>query len=240
MKLHFAITLVLLFIPFAVFSQITFASGLDRKQPSTAFHPLKYISLEDKEISGYGFVNPIDYKTIVFINEKPKDSIVKNWKSIKVKSATVYRENFKDFVDTMLDLGVELDSLEQQKIRSKTNSLSDTLKVFFLRKMKGAVANGLRQFIYENDEIRLFRFVPSLAFMPPPLVLFQTTELPVYESETYFISYLSHKAFRRSVRKSLKKCPKMIENAMKGQYFPETKEALIEFAEDYKNLCSEN
>lgn len=238
MRFHFTIAIVLFLYPVTLFSQIGITSGLSRKQPSTAFYPLTYISLEDQEVSGYGFVNPVDYKTIVFISEKPTDSLVKDWKSIKVKSATVYRENFKDFVDQMEDLGLKLDSTDQKKIRSKTNSLSDTLQVYFLRKMKGAIAHGLRQFIYENEEIRLFRFVPSLSFMPPPVIMFQTTELPVYDSETYFISYLSHKAFKRSVKKSLKKCPKMIENAENGKYFPESKEGLLEFAEDYKTYCS--
>ena len=240
MRIHLTILIILFLYPVTLFSQIGVARGLNRKQPSTAFHPLTYISLEDQEVSGYGFVNPVDYKTIVFINEKPTDSIVKNWKSIKVKSATVYRENLKDFVDKLEDLGLKLDSTDQEKIRSKTNSLSDTLQVYFLRKMKGAIAHGLRQFIYENDEIRLFRFVPSLSFMPPPVIMFQTTELPVYDSETYFISYLSHKAFKRSVKKSLKKCPKMIENAEDGKYFPESKEGLLEFADDYKKYCNDN
>ena len=240
MKLHYTIVLVLLFVPVTVFSQIGIARGLKKKQPSSAFHPLKYISLEDQEITGYGFVNPADNQTLFFISEKPTDSIVKNWKSIKVKSASIYRDSFKEFVNRIADLGMELDSTQKERIRSKTTTLDDTLQVYFLRKMKGAVANGLRQFIYENDEIRLFRFVPSVEFMPPPLILFQTTQLPIYESETRFISYLSPKAFKRSVKKSLKNCPKIIEKAQNGSYYPETKDALMEFAEDYKKLCSDN
>ena len=113
-RFHFTIAFVLFIYLVTLFSQIGVTSGLTRKQPSTAFHPLTYISLEDQEVSGCGFVNPVDYKTIVFISEKPTDSLVKDRKSIKVKSATVYRENFEDFVDKMEDLGLKLDSTDKK------------------------------------------------------------------------------------------------------------------------------
>lgn len=236
-KLYFV--LIVLFIPISVYSQFSVITrGLKKEQPSTAFNPLKYKSLDDKEISGYGFVNPVDFKSIVFIKEKPIDTVVKNWEDIKVKSAIIYRDSFKQFVNKILDLGMELDSAQKQRLRTKTTTLDDTLNVFYLRKMKGAVAHGLRQLIYKNDEIRMFKFLPSNYFTIPKLVLFQTTELPVYESDTYFLNYNNQKAFKRSVKKGFKKCPKLIENAEKGKYYPDSKAIIREFAEDYKNLCS--
>ena len=241
MKYRLYVALLVLFFPLSVFSQFYITgNGLKKKQPKTAFQPLKYTGLDGNEVSGYGFVNPVDFKTLVFIKDKPKDSIVKDWKEIKVKSATIYRDTFKALTNKLLDLGLELNAEQKQRLLDKTTTLDDTLEVFFVRKVKGAVAHGMRQLIYKTDDLRFFKFLPTPLFTSPELVLVQTTDLPVYESDTYILGYRNEKIFLRTIKKNFKTCPKLIANAEKGNYFPESLEALSKLAEDYKNLCDSN
>lgn len=241
MRYHFYFVCILLFIPISVFSQGFITSrSLDKELPSHLFYPLKYIDLDNIEVSGYGFVNPIDAKTLVFVNEKPADSIVSNWKKIKVKSATIYRDQLKEFVNKLSDVGLELNQAQKERFEKKISKSDDTLKVFFVRKINGAISNGLRKRIYENEQIRFFKFIPTPVFViPDHLVLFQTTNLPVYESETYFLNYHNQKTFKRSMKRFFKKCPKIVENAEKGSYFPDSLKAFKQLANDYKLLCED-
>jgi len=231
--------LILSLIQFTAQSQ-TFISGgnsLKKELPTYLFDPLTYQDLNDSIVSGYGFVNPIDSKSLVYINELPTDTIVVGWKDFKVKSAKVYKSKLKELIKNVLALDTPMDSLKRQKLLTKTRTIDDTLQVFFLRKMKGGIANGLRELKYENSEIRLFKFVPTTYAITPKLVLFQSTELSTYDSNTYFLNYNNQKAFKRSVKRSFKKCSKIIEKAESGMYYPDTSKNLKQFGEDFKTLC---
>ncbi|SHH52425.1 hypothetical protein [Winogradskyella jejuensis] len=232
------ITLILLSYTNKLHAQFYITSrSLKKEQPRIAFDSLTYTSVNNETVSGFGFVNPIDAKSIVFVKEKPNESLVKGWKDVKVKSATIYTSKLKDLSFRMLDLDPNLDSIQKKRILTTNYAIDDTIQVFFLRNIKGAIANSLRTLYYENSKARIFKDISSNYYATSQIVYFQKTEKPVYESDTYFLNYNNHKAFKKSVKRFFKTCPKIVENAQNGDYFPRSGKAFRKIADDYERYC---
>ncbi|WP_299116559.1 hypothetical protein [uncultured Winogradskyella sp.] len=232
------ITLTLLFCTDKLHAQFYITSrSLKKEQPRIVFDSLTYTSLNNETVSGFGFVNPIDAKSIVFVKEKPEENVVKDWKDIKVKSATIYTSKLKELSYRMLDLDPNLDDIQKKRILSKNYTIDDTVNVFFLRNIKGAIANNLRTLYYENNKARIFKDISSNYYATSQIVYFQKQEKPVYESDTYFLNYNNHKAFKKSVKRFFKTCSRIVENAQNGDYFPRSGKAFRKIADDYESYC---
>ncbi|MDO1499700.1 hypothetical protein Q2T40_06090 [Winogradskyella maritima] len=234
------IILVLSFICSTNLAGAQFGSRvLYKEQSSESFVPLKYITLKDSIGHGYGFPNPTGYKSIVFSESKPTEPKTKDWSVLQVKYVELYEEKSSNDLINLVFSKSQRDSIKANNERAKASFKIDTVKIFHLRKMRGGVADGLNTLLYKNDKARLFGSVVwDNYYAPHQLVFFQTTELPVYDSPTYFLNYNSHKAFKRAAKRVFKKCPKILSNIDNGDYFPKHKSNLKKFADDYALLCA--
>jgi hypothetical protein len=213
---------------------------LNKEQSSDSFVQLKFQTLNDSIGTGYGFPNPTNNNSIVLSKDKPKGEKTKDWSELDVKYVEIYKDKSLSKLLKLLLTKNEIDSLKTKSNIDKKSTVIDTIKIYHLRKMRGGVANGLNSMIYENKKVRLFgAIVWENYYVPHQLVFFQTTELSVYESDTYYLNYNNHKAFKRSAKRLFKKCPQMIERANKGEYFPRNKKNLKKIADDYESLCSD-
>ena len=129
---------------------------LNKAQSSASFVPLRYQTLNDSIGTGYGFPNPADNQTIVFSQNKPEGEKTKEWKELKVKYVEIYDDKPQGKILKTLLLKYAKDSANTKRVKTLDALANDTLRIYSLRKMKGAVANGLNELLYKNSEARLF------------------------------------------------------------------------------------
>ena len=214
---------------------------LNKAQSSASFVPLRYQTLNDSIGTGYGFPNPADNQTIVFSQNKPEGEKTKEWKELKVKYVEIYDDKPQGKILKTLLLKYAKDSANTKRVKTLDALANDTLRIYSLRKMKGAVANGLNELLYKNSEARLFgSIIWKGYYVPHQLVFFQTTELEVYDSEANFLNYNNQKAFKRSAKRVFKECPQILEKINKGAYFPRSRSNLKKLADDYELACPKN
>lgn len=212
---------------------------LKKEQSSSSFVKLKYKTFKDSIGTGYGYPNPTNTKSIVFSKTKPEGEKTKDWSELDVKYVEFYnRKSISNLLKRLISSKAIIDSFQSKTKANIKAEKIDTLRVYYLKNMRGGVANGLNSLIYQNKEVRLFSsIIWNNYYIPHNLVFFQTSELPVLESKTYFLNYNNHKAFKRSVKRLFKKCSILVENANEGEYFPRTKTNLRKIADDYEKLC---
>ena len=234
---------ILLFLSFYSFGNLYAQFGyrvLNKEQPSEAFIPLKFLTINDSTGTGYGFPNMTDLKSIVFSNEKPNGEKTKNWQVLKIKYAEIYNESLLNKLQKILTERKVNDTLKSRDYLTKKLHLVDTLKIYYLRNMKGNIARGLNSLVYENDNARLFGAIKVENFYSHKLIFFQTKELYAYDSDTYFLNYNSPKAFKRSAKRVFKACPELLGRIEKGDYFSDDIETLKHLADDYESKCTSN
>ncbi|GMN08984.1 hypothetical protein MTsPCn9_05600 [Croceitalea sp. MTPC9] len=214
--------------------------SLKKEQSSASFVPVKFKTLNDSVLNGYGYLNSVALQSIVFSKEKPTGKKTKDWKVLKVKNVELYRKvpvNEIQRILTQIDL---FDSITAKKIHSRGEFQVDTLRAYYLRNMKGNVGKGFNELVYENNSVRLFEAIETPNFVKHELVFFQTKELPPYDSDTYFLNYHNQKAFLRSAKRVFKECPKILEKINRGAYFPKNLKKLKQLAYDYEVFCKAN
>ncbi|NNK28898.1 MAG: hypothetical protein HKP06_11745 [Flavobacteriaceae bacterium] len=231
---------VVLFLSFFTIGNLNAQFGysvLNKEQSSEAFIPLKFHTVNDSTGTGYGFPNPTDLKSIVISKEKPTGENIKDWTVLKVKYAEFYNERLLNKLQKILEKRNISDSLKSDAYLKSKLPLVDTLKIHYLRKMKGNLGNGLKLLVYENSQVRLFQGIPSNHYVTPKLIFFQTKEYPAYDSDTYFLNYHNHKAFKRSAKRVFKECPELLGRIQKGDYFSNDSNTQKLLADDYKSTC---
>lgn len=211
---------------------------LKKEQSSASFVPLKFQTLKDSIGTGYGFPNPTNSSSIVMSTTKPIGEKTEDWTELDVKYVEFYNDKPSNKLLKKLMHKSDTDSIKlKETLEAKTTEI-DTIKIHKLRKMRGGVANGLNELIYENGQARLFGAIQwENYYVPHQLVFFQTKKQSIYDSATYYLNYNNHKAFKRSVQRLFKQCPEMVEKAKAGEYFPRSSSNLKKLADDYEQLC---
>lgn len=204
---------------------------LNDEQSRESFVKLIYHSMNDSVVSGYGFPDATSIKHIVFSKERPTEEKTKDWGTIKVKYAEFYYNK----------LAMQTRTVYKVKYSEKKSFLTDTLRVYYLRGKGSGIANGLEALSYENDNVRLYEPIQWEGFnVYAKLVYMQTKDDDPLNSETYFLNYNNHKAFKRSGKRVFKDCPKLVQNIKEGVYFPKSRKNLKQLADDYESLCLKN
>ncbi|PHQ27899.1 hypothetical protein [Leeuwenhoekiella nanhaiensis] len=201
--------------------------------------PLKYIDADGNSIEGYGFPNPTAADAIVFTATKPEGT-TKDWKSVKVRYVELYKKD--NLIDALKEVMGKryVDSLvpKEKQEKAAASAEIDTVKLYYLRKMKGAVGNGLNELVYDYGDIRVFRALNWKGYYAiHDLIFIQTGDASVYDSDTYFLNYNNEKAFKRSAERIFSDCPKLLEQIEAGNYYPKLPQHYKKLAKDYLELC---
>ena len=196
-----------------------------------SFVKLVYQDMNDSVVSGYGFPDPTSYKHIVFTKERPKEATTREWEEIEVKYVELYYNKLAMLTRDVYNVEYSTDK----------KYLTDTLRIYHLRKKGATMANGFEALSYENDHVRVFEDVDWEGYyVPSKIVFIQTREEHPYDSKTNFLNYNNHSAFKRSARRVFKDCPEFLRNIEEGAYFPKSAKHLKKLADDYESLCLQN
>lgn len=226
-------TLILIFIYFITNNvEAQFGSRVLKDELSKdLFVKLKYHSMNDSIVYGYGFPNPTSIKSIVFSKERPTEAKTKDWETVKVKYAEFYYNKLAMLTREFYDV----------KYSENKSFLTDTLRVYYLRGKGYGSANGLEALSYENNNVRLYESIEWEGFnVYGKVVYVQTKADDPYNSDTGLLNYNNHKAFKRSGNRVFKGCSKLIQNIQDDAYFPKSQKNLKKLADDYESLCLQN
>ena len=209
---------------------------LNVKQHTADFKPLKYTTFNDSIGTGFGFVNPVDYSSIVFLKEQPVEVETKEWTTKKVKSVEIYDKNSIAKLRELLETRKMIDSTRLNELTTKQTQVLDTFKIFTIKKNSNIVLknNMMYHLIYENEQARLFK--PVDPFLKH-LYFIQTRDDNIYEGVIHSISVHEQKPFKRTAGKNLSHCPKIVKNIEDGHYFPFSGNEIKKFLDDYGALC---
>lgn len=131
-------TYYLLIILFLLFNSYTQAQigyrVLSVKQNSENFKPLMYSTPNDSLGTGFGFVNPVDYSSIVFLKEKPVEETTKNWTIEKFRYVEIYDKNTITKLKELLGKTKMLDSTRLNEQKDKQITVLDTFKIYMIKK----------------------------------------------------------------------------------------------------------
>ncbi|WP_028376572.1 hypothetical protein [Leeuwenhoekiella sp. MAR_2009_132] len=215
--------------------------NLYKEQAAASFVPLKYTDADGVIVTGYGFPDPTADNSIVFSEHKPEGK-TKNWKSVKVRYVELYRK--KNLIDALREVMGKryVDSLvpKEKQEKAAASTEIDTIRLYFLRKMKGGIGNGLNELVYDYGNIRVFRAVNWQGYyMPHNLIFIQTGDASVYDSDTYFLNYNNEKAFKRSAERIFRECPELLEQVETGNYYSKLPQNYKKLAQDYLELCKD-
>ncbi|QNM86404.1 hypothetical protein H9W90_04575 [Polaribacter pectinis] len=209
---------------------------LNVKQNSKDFKPLMYRTSNDSIGTGFGFVNPVDYSSIVFLKEKPVEETTKDWTVEKFRYVEIYDKNTITKLKELLEKRKMLDSTRLYEQTDKLNKVLDTFKIFVIKKNPNILLknNMMYELIYENEQARLFRAVnPFLKH----LYYIQSKKDNIYEGEIYSISVHEQKPFKRTAGRNLSHCPEIVKKIEDGNYFPFRGDEIKKFLDDYGILC---
>lgn len=234
-------TYYLLIILFLLFNSYTHAQlgyrVLSDKQNSENFKPLMYRTSNDSVGTGFGFVNPVDYSSIVFLKEKPVEGTTKDWTVVKkIRYVEIYDKNTITKLKELLERSKMLDSTRLNGQTDKQITILDTFKIFVIKKNPNIVLknNMMYELIYENEHSRLFKAVdPNLYH----LYYIKSKKDNIYEGVTYSITIHEQKPFIRTAGKNLSHCPKIVKKIEDGNYFPFKGDEIKRFLDDYGELC---
>lgn len=231
---HYLLVMILFFYSYTQ-AQIGYRV-LNVKQNSEDFKPLKYRTSNDSTGTGFGFVNPVDYSSIVFLKEKPVDETTKDWTVEKFRYVEIYDKNRITKLKELLEKIKMPDSTRLNEQKDKQNTVLDTFKIFVIKKNPNIVLknNMMYELMYENEDARLFKAVdPNLYH----LYYIQSKKDNIYEGVIYSISVHEQKPFKRTAGRNLSHCPKIVKKIEDGNYFPFRGDEITRFLDDYGEFC---
>lgn len=230
------LSLVLLFFTAFSHAQLGYRV-LSDKQNSENFKPLMYRTSNDSVGTGFGFVNPVDYSSIVFLKEKPVEETTKDWTIEKFRYVEIYDKNAITKLKELLEKTKIMDSTRLNEQKDKQITVLDTFKIYMIKKNPNIVLknNMMYELMYENEHSRLFKAVaPNLNH----LYYIQSKEDKIYEGVAYSLSVHEQKSFIRTAGKNLSHCPEIVKKIEDGNYFPFIGNEIKRFLDDYGALCN--
>ena len=230
---------LLMILSFSIYTQAQIGYRvLNVKQNSEDFKQLMYRTSNDSIGTGFGFVNPVDYSSIVFSKEKPVEGTTKDWTVVKkIRYVEIYDKNTITKLKELLEKRKMSDSTRVNEQTDKQITVLDTFKIFVIKKNPNIMLknNMMYHLVYENEHARLFKAVdPNLYH----LSYIQPKENNIYEVETYAITVHEQKPFIRTAGKNLSHCPKIVKKIEDGNYFPFRGDEIKRFLDDYGSLCN--
>lgn len=125
MMIRVFLLVIFLTLPCFLSAQV-YTARLKKEQPIDQFYPLTIVTSSDSIINGYGKINPVSFKDLIYVKNLPKTEFVTNWIVIKnIKEAVIIKN----------------DKIKLFPLSVKTGGIAQGL---------------LNQLIYEDNSIRLF------------------------------------------------------------------------------------